>query len=54
MFLDTIYQNGEKIKLPLNYQNGPKIYQITVMGVKCTNTFQSKALQNFPKLGYLV
>jgi hypothetical protein len=29
--LDTIYQNGEKYtKLELNYQNGYKIYQMSI------------------------
>jgi hypothetical protein len=32
IFIDTIHQNGEKLtKLPLNQQNGHKIYQLSVI-----------------------
>jgi hypothetical protein len=39
--------NGPKICTP----NGSNIFQLAI---KCTNTFQSEALQNLPKLEYLV
>jgi hypothetical protein len=48
IFLDTIYQN-----VP-NYHNitkWPKKFQVTI---KYTNIFHCKALQNLPKLGFLV
>jgi hypothetical protein len=61
IFLDTIYQNGEKCtKLTQQYlmtikyahiSNGRRIFQMTL---RYTNIFNSKALQNLPKLGYLV
>jgi hypothetical protein len=55
-------------KLPLNYQNGPEIWQMVknlfVMNIKYTSIFHSKAPQNLPnwdfwsekftKLGFLV
>jgi hypothetical protein len=60
IFLDTMYQNGEKCtKLPQNYQVIIKytkyiIPNIFQMGMKYTNIFHSKALQNLPKVGFLV
>jgi hypothetical protein len=56
IFLDTIYQNGEKYtKLPLNYQMAiTYMYQMAVIYSKWpqnryTNLFHSKTLQNLPK-----
>jgi hypothetical protein len=59
IFLDTIYQNeGKYAKLQQHYQmaityipNDEKILQMTI---KYTSIFHSKALQNLPKLGFLV
>jgi hypothetical protein len=56
IFLDTIYQNGLKCtKLPQHYKivttHGRKIF---LTAIKFTNIFHSKALQNLPKLGFLV
>jgi hypothetical protein len=58
IFLDTMYQNVIKdTKLPQHYQmalnipNDRKLFQMTI---KYTSIFQSKALQNLPKLGFLV
>jgi hypothetical protein len=50
-----MYQNGGKVKTitecPLKIPNGSKLFQ---MVIKYTNIFDSKALQNIPKLGFLV
>jgi hypothetical protein len=60
IFLDTMYQNGEKhTKLPQNMhttwlQNISNCRKIEPMTIKYTNVFQFKALQNFPKLRFLV
>jgi hypothetical protein len=35
-------------------QNIPKVHQILQMDIKYINIFQSMALQNLPKLGFLV
>jgi hypothetical protein len=58
IFLDTIFQNGEKLPNAHNITNstssipnGLKTFQRTI---KYTNIFHSKALQNLPKLGFLV
>jgi hypothetical protein len=58
-FLTKYTKTGENIpKLPLNYQlanlylgNGCNIFQ---MAIEHTNLFNSKALQNLPKLVFLV
>jgi hypothetical protein len=47
IFLETMYQNGEKIiKITTKLPNGRNIFQ---MGIKYTNIFHSKALQNLHK-----
>jgi hypothetical protein len=59
IFLDTIYQNGEKCtKLTQNILNGhkisPNVCKIFQMAIKFINIFQYRSLQNLPKLGFLV
>jgi hypothetical protein len=60
IFLGTWYQNGKKCtKCIQNVPNGHKISPITIKYSKwqlniCINTFQSRALQCVPKLGFLV
>jgi hypothetical protein len=55
IFLDTMYKIYQ---IYTKLRNSPKIYQMAVIYSKwpwnCTNIFHSKALQNLPKLGYLV
>jgi hypothetical protein len=41
-------------KWPLNFPYGHKIYQMDVKYYKYTNIFYSKALQNIPKLVFLL
>jgi hypothetical protein len=57
-FVTQYTKTGENIpnyynitKWPLNIPNGRKIFQMTI---KYTNIFHSKALQDLPKLGFLV
>jgi hypothetical protein len=47
------YQNGKKYQMTTNYTKRAFgiIFQ---MVIKYTNFFHSKALQNLPKLGFLV
>jgi hypothetical protein len=57
--LVTVYQNGENFtKLPQHYLMAmkyiPDVFKIFQMTIKCTNIFNSKALQNLPKLVFLV
>jgi hypothetical protein len=53
IFLGTIIQKGEKYtKVLLNYQK--TIIRIFQMDMEYTNLYNSKALQNLPKLGILV
>jgi hypothetical protein len=56
-FFETIYQNGENIPNKKGL-NGQKIFpvseKIIQMPMKYTNIFHSTALQNLPKLGFLV
>jgi hypothetical protein len=60
IFRGTTYQNW--INIPRWPQNLPKGHKVCIrngskidrMAIKLTNTFRCKALQNFPKLGFLV
>jgi hypothetical protein len=59
IFPGTIYQIGENV--PNNHKNNqsdtqyiPNGGKIDQMAIKYTSIFQSKTLQNIPKLGFLV
>jgi hypothetical protein len=56
IFLSAWYQNRKKLpKLYQMYQiNIPNVHKIFQMAVKYISIFQYKALQNFPKFGFLV
>jgi hypothetical protein len=58
IFLDTMYQSGEKHQITTKLPNGHKIYQnglkIFQLAIKYTNIFHTKALQNLSNLGFLV
>jgi hypothetical protein len=54
IFLGQTYQNGKIYQMTTNYTKRPygcKMFQIVI---KYTNIFHSKALQNLPKLRFLV
>jgi hypothetical protein len=60
IFLDAMYQKqGKMFQITTKLPNGHTIYQMIViylfqMTIKYKNIFYSKALQNFPRLGFLV
>jgi hypothetical protein len=55
-FLTQYTKRGKIYEIATKLPNDHKMYQIDVIsnGIKYTNTFLSKALQNFPKLRFLV
>jgi hypothetical protein len=55
-FLVRDTKTGKNTKLTQNIPNGHKIHEMSVKYSKCKkiHIFQSKALKNLPKLGFLV